>query len=86
MTPEAREMLKAIVRELLERVEIPETYSEFISQSVAEKTGDTWVVFVNGAKLEGAIPNVQGNAEFEAKENAWTWFKSIVDECKSTES
>lgn len=83
MSPEARNKLKEIVRELLKEVEIPETYSDFISQSSAERTGNTWTVFVNGEKREDSIPNIKGNSEFEAKENAWSWFHSIIDECKN---
>lgn len=53
------------------------TYSDFIANSEAVKIGDTWTVYVDGEKRLGAINNCIGKTEFEAKENAWDYYKSL---------
>lgn len=84
MTPEGREILKKIVRELIKHVELPETFSDFISNSVAVYNGTNWSVYVDGENKQGEI-TANGATEYEAKENAWAWFSSIVNECKNSQ-
>lgn len=59
-----------------------ETLSQFISDSLAEKTGDTWTVYVDGENKVGAINNCNGETEYEAKEDAWRFYQSLFNECK----
>lgn len=86
MSPEARNILKEIVRELLKVVELPETFSEFLYKSAAEKNDyGKWIVYLDGEKQEGAIDlDFTGNTAYEVQEEAWTWFNSIIEECKNT--
>jgi hypothetical protein len=80
MTPEAREKLKEIVRELLKYSPIPETFSDFLDISTVEKNQTNWTVRIWGEK--GGAMTAEGNTEYEAKENAWCWLSSIINECK----
>ncbi len=82
MTPEGREKLKDIVGELIKYVDLPETFSDFISTSVAVYNGTNWSVYVDGENKSGEII-INGATEYEAKENAWAWFSSIINECKN---
>jgi len=84
MSPEAREKLKEIVRELIKHIELPETFPEFLANSSAERNGDSWTVYMDGENRSGKM-TAEGNTEYEAKENAWAWFQSIIEECKNTE-
>lgn len=54
--------------------------SEFISKSSAVRNGDEWIVYCDGEKKLGAINNCKGATEYEAKEDAWEFYKSLVNE------
>jgi hypothetical protein len=54
------------------------TLSDFISVSSAERVGQTWTVYCDGENKVGAINNCKGNTEYEAKEDAWEYYKALV--------
>jgi len=56
---------------------IERNYSDFIRDSIAEKTDSGWTVFIDGEKRLGAINNCEGNNEFEAKEDAWRFYQEL---------
>lgn len=57
--------------------------SDFISQSHAEKDGDTWIVYCDGENRLGAINKCQGDTEYEAKEDAWRYYQKLLEATKS---
>ena len=83
MTPEGIKALKKIVKDLLDYVEFPETFSEYLEATIAEKNGDEWIVYFDGNSKASGITTT-GHTAYEARENAWMWFEKIIDECKNT--
>ena len=56
------------------------TLSEFITKSSAEKQPDgTWTVYCDGENKKGRIAYCAGSSEFEAKEDAYTYFMELVE-------
>lgn len=56
--------------------------SQFINESLAEKDGNEWIVYVDGQNKLGAISQCKGTNEFEAKEDAWEFYQRLVDAVK----
>lgn len=53
-------------------------FSQFVYESLAVKEGDNWTVYVDGENKRGAINYCEGNNDFEAKEDAWRFYKALA--------
>jgi hypothetical protein len=58
------------------------TLSDFIAESLAERDGEKWVVYVDGKNKQGAINFCKGDTEYEAKEDAWRFYQDLCNELK----
>lgn len=63
---------------------IKRDFSQFISESTAEKQEDgKWIVYVDGENKMGKINDCIGTTEFEAKEDAWDFYQKLISELEN---